>query len=630
MSLLSKLCETYDNCSEFVGEDTIKDKDTDKKVEKRRPLFPCNHSTRNAHLEITIDYNGNFKRASTVDKNDAITITAVTEESDNRVGNPAPHGLNDELRYIAGDLINYFKQSDKLEKDFSLKNTAYLEQLQKWCESPFPHPKAEAIYKYLIKKRVIKDLIDCKLILTDENGYLIPNEKQNPTELYKVTPSEVYKAFCRFRVESQHWIEDRTYKDKTLFESWSNYCRSLEGKTGICYASGKETILAEKHPKYIRTSGDGAKLISGNDDINFTFRGIFTASSQACAIGSEISQKAHAALKWLIDRQGYRKYDHAIVVWSTGSIDAMNPVEDYYDSDTITVDIGSDTSEAYASKISKMIDGYRQKLKPDENINIAAFDAATTGRLSVIYYREFNTMDYLDRLQSWYDSCCWVRKIFLKDKTVRYIVFTPSPVEITRAAYGQNPDDKIYHSTIERLLPCIIDGQQIPYDLVKKAVIKASNPQSFDYTTTWENVLETACALYKKYNEKERYKMALDFERTSRDYLFGRLLAVADELESWALWENGDKRPTTASRYFSRFSAQPYQTWKIIEENLRIYVDRLGAKANGMLKVIDEIMSKFKTEDFISPKALCGEYLLGYHNQKYYFTQNLKEKESKQ
>jgi len=39
----------------------------------------------------------------------------------------------------------------------------------------------------------------------------------------------------------------------------------------------------------------------------------------------------------------------------------------------------------------------------------------------------------------------------------------------------------------------------------------------------WEKALTIACALYRKYNQKEKYDMTLELDRKTRDYLYGRL-----------------------------------------------------------------------------------------------------------
>ena len=53
--------------------------------------------------------------------------------------------------------------------------------------------------------------------------------------------------------------------------------------------------ISELSPKKIRNSGDGAKLISSNDDKGFTFRGRFDLPSEAACVGRVTTEKAHNA-----------------------------------------------------------------------------------------------------------------------------------------------------------------------------------------------------------------------------------------------------------------------------------------------------------------------------------------------
>ncbi len=114
--------------------------------------------------------------------------------------------------------------------------------------------------------------------------------------------------------------------------------------------------------------------------------------------------------------------------------------------------------------------------------------------------------------------------------------------------------------------------------------------------------------------------MSLEQGRTSRDYLFGRLLAVADHLENRALFVAGENRDTTAAKLMQRFSDHPYSTWRTIELSLAPYRARLRSKRAAFLtemeKLTDEIVSAFSGQDFMSEARLSGEFLLGYHCQR--------------
>jgi CRISPR-associated protein Csd1 len=133
----------------------------------------------------------------------------------------------------------------------------------------------------------------------------------------------------------------------------------------------------------------------------------------------------------------------------------------------------------------------------------------------------------------------------------------------------------------------------------------------------WNKALTIACALYRKYKHgKENFDMSLDETRKTRDYLFGRLLAIADVLEERTLSEAERKRPTNATRYMQQFSQRPFSTWKQIHELLTPYFMRQGANASYYKWLIAQVEDLFTPEDFTSKKPLTGEYLLGYYCQR--------------
>ena len=83
--------------------------------------------------------------------------------------------------------------------------------------------------------------------------------------------------------------------------------------------------------------------------------------------------------------------------------------------------------------------------------------------------------------------------------------------------------------------------------------------------------------------------MALDRERKSRDYLYGRLLALAEHLEERALYVGGEKRATNAEKLMQRFADHPYTTWRILEADLLPpYKVRLSVKRSGFLHAMQQ------------------------------------------
>jgi len=607
---MKKLYATYENCESMVGK---------KAADEKTPLLPIAHSTQNAQLEVSLDINGNFRNASIIDKKDAVTIIPVNEDSSSRSSGVAPHPLFDKLQYVAGDYAQ-FVDTKKGEVFFE----KYIKQLEDWCSSPFKNKKVCAILTYLQKGILISDLVEQKVLQCREDG------KLNPA--IKLDVGSQCDAFVRFRVNVVGDNESAIWLDQDVQDSFIKYYISLQKNKELCYASGQEMSCSEKHPAKIRNAADKAKLISGNDTSGFTYRGRFSDKGQAVNVGYETSQKAHNALKWLIDKQGYKNYDQVIVTWGTKNQN-IPPV--YGDSSELFADeerlTSPSTSEEFAKRLSTAISGYKCDLDNKAELVVMGLDSATTGRLSIIYYRELNGSEFLERIKYWHSTCVWrhtykfiVDGVDEKGKPkYKQITFVgaPAPKDIALAAFGSKASDKLIKATVERILPCIVDRARFPYDIVNAAVSRAKNPISME-RFEWEKVRSITCALVRKYRLErfeEEWSMELDKKVTDTNYLCGRLLAVADEIEGWALYEMKDKRETNAIRLFERFAQNPSKTWGIIVKKLipyEIKLTKLGRNYKWLLDLREEISQKINFDEFNTFKNLDGRFILGFDCQK--------------
>ena len=622
MSWIQKLYETYENCQSSIGQ--INDG-------KKVPLLPLSHTTQKAQIEIVIDQNGNFIRARVIPKDDARTIIPCTENSGGRTSGEAPHPLCDKLQYVAND-YNVFGGNKK--SYFK----SYVSTLELWCKSEFSHPKAKVILAYVKKGTVVKDLINSKTLIADKNDRLLKKwdgDRKEKPDIFMLFQNEAWQAdaFIRWEVDIPNDPCSKTWEDKTLWDKWIDYYSNTKKDKRLCYVTGEELLMADMQPAKLRNDGDKAKLISSNDWDGFTFRGRFTDtkehnSYQTCGVGFEITQKAHSALRWLISRQGYRNGDQAIVAWDTSGKMIPDPLadplsilgEDDLASDNLEV---VPTAQNIALKFNKKLAGYKEDLGDTRGVVVMGLDSATPGRMAITFYRELTGSDFLAKIEQWHKTCAWVHNYrSIEDKNNKkgkrkHIQFigAPAPINIAEAAYGSKVDSKLKKATVERILPCIIDGQEIPRDIVDSAVHRATNRVGME-EWEWNKTLSIACALYKNLNQKEEYSMSLDTNRKTRDYLYGRLLAIADRLEGHALFKSGEKRDTNASRYMQRFADHPNKTWRQIYLSLSPYMARLGG-AKYYKDMIDEVMCKFDPiEDFNSDKPLSGEFLLGFHCQR--------------
>lgn len=618
MSWIQKLYETYEQCATQVQPSV------------EAALTPLYHVAQQAHIEIALDSRGNFRRAGVIDKENTI-IPATEKSATARTSAIVPHPLCDHVKYCAGD---YKEGNEENNKYFE----SYLKCLREWCASTYAHPKALAILKYVEKQTVLNDLIKEGVIPVDAKGHMMKtwkSKEEKPQLLKQLTPDKgIYKpqnALIRWRVEIPNNPVPEVWKDATLQDAWIRRCTASEETKAIdlCMVTGIARALATKHPNRLRSGKDNAKLISNKkeEDSDFIYLGRFLQAGHAASVGIEVSQKAHSALQWLIRRQGFRNDDQVVVAWAVSGKAIPDPFRNSADMLDLPTDkderakISSqgDAGQTFALRLNKYIAGYRTQLGSTSDIVVMALDSATPGRMAITYYRELTGSEFLDRVRAWHEAFAWHQN-YSKDLS---FVGSPSPKDITDAAYGWAKDKtskKLHKATVERLLPCIIDGQLIPRDLVETVVRRACNRAGLDHWE-FEKVLGIACALFRGYFKERSYQMALEPDRTARDYLYGRLLAVADHIESRALHLAGEKRETNAARLMQRFADHPYSTWRNIELSLSPYKNRLRTKRpsflNEMERQLDEINSKFQAEHFVDDRRLSGEFLLGYHCQRH-------------
>ena len=589
MSIWQRAVETYDCHSDQAGKQSIK---------YPVALTPIAHVIQNAQIEIILDEHGEFVQAKSVPKDDSKTIIPATEASAGRTSSACAHPLSDQLFYIAPYGGNKYEM--------------YLNQLRSWAESEFSHPKVRAILAYIESGTIVDDLADENIIELDESG--------KPLSKYD-------KYMIRWRVMNTG-DNDACYKDTSLFDAFIGHYSSLQNEAPkkLCMISGKDERITESHPKGTVASAYGAKLISANDSSNFTYRGRFTDSQQAATIGYETSQKAHNALAWVAANQGIMIGGRTFVCWSPRGDASL-----FKDSGTLAPSYSDEeekkdfpaTPTDYKADLKKALSGWQDKLPAEDDIVIASFDAATTGRLSITYYNELKGSDFLNRLAFWKEHCYW--------SSGKFGYQSPSIWEIVKCAFGteQNGklsvDDRVMREQAQRLFHCVIDQAPIPQDIVTSLTRKASAPLAYDDSKTHNHkkVLFTACAViyaYRTVTKKEEWKMALEKNKKDRSYQFGRLLAVMEKVER-DTYDRDEKREPNAIMLQSAFYERPFHTAYTIDGRLEPYFSKLSdispAKECYYKNLIGEIveqLSNFDSKDL--NRRLEDSYLLGYYLQR--------------
>lgn len=672
MSWLSRLYHTYEQVKDNAD------------AQLHYALMPYYHVKQNVQIIVTINDKGDFVSARLARDGNGklksqVTTIPATNDSATRTSSPVAHPLADKLQYVAKD---FFIKSKNKKDVFDL----FEKTLTDWCQSPFSHPKAQAVLRYTQKGTLTQDLINAGIILADETGNIlyVKNASDYPDSILALLVKnggefDQGSAFVAWEVINADIAQGdiTTWKDDSLFTAWQNYYASFDSKEGFCHVTGEHKALASKHPNRVLKSASNAKLISANDMSGFTFLGRFTDDDksiakqgyQAVNISAEVTEKAHAALAWLLTNQGHEESGQAMVAWAIDGSKIPQPykpivpqavIEDAwgdFDSEEFA-DIDDsheieeqssklhhhkDIGSQFAHNLKKTMEGYRQKLTDNDQISVISLDSATPGRMAVTYYYEAMPDDYLTAIADWYDNFAWYAFYFDKETNQKHMTIqAPTPYQIAVSAYGSRVSDAVRKQVVSQVLPVIVEGyyRQIPKTLMELCVKRACNPLGLE-NWEWEQNLSVACSLYRGYynrlkNDKKRsYTVALQENYTSRDYLYGRLLAIAEDIESLALYVAGENRVTTAQRYMQQFANRPFSTWRNIELSLDPYMKRLKNNRPDYLfnkqNLLNDVMSKFDINDFNNDGQLSGEFLLGYHCQKmaFYLTKTAKKTDEK-
>lgn len=573
MGLLQRAVETYDSHVAYT-----------QNRDGMTPMAPIAHIVTRADVEITISQTGEFIMAAEVDKKEGKIIIPATEASAGRTSAPCAHPLCEQLGYLMPQNAEKYR--------------LYVEQLSEWKNSEYFHPKLPPILNYVQGGSILNDLSRCGLISLDQKG--VPENE---------------KLLIRWRVQGD--MPEECWKDETLFAAYTGYSLNrVERECGLCMVTGKIEGIASQHPKGVFSLNGNAKLISTNDHVGFTYRGRFSEDWQAAQIGFEASQKAHNALRWLIQEQGVICGGRAFLCWNPQGKEVTPVTLPFRAPKTIW------QPSDYKKALREALESRKNDFEITDGVVVASFDAATTGRLAVTYYNEFQAHDFLQRLHDWDETCCW--------RDWRFGIQSPSLKQIVNCAFGMQTtekgvtrmaaDERIMRQEMQRMISCRVERAQIGKDIVQALATKASQPQAYD-NDVWETILSTACAVIRKYRYdrfKEEWSMALEPEKKDRSYQFGRLLAVMEKVER-DTYDSAEGREPNAIRMQSVFCQRPMYAAGNIEKQLeQAYFPRIEPGIRRWYKTIIqqimEMISQYPQETWNLP--LEDSYLMGYYLQR--------------
>lgn len=658
MSLMAALLETYD----FALDNGLVD--NPKLSSSGLTLLPVYHSNKKVSsnedvFEITIDKNSNAIGGRFLDKEEVV-VFPITEDSIIRSGSKiAPHAISDELSYLA-------------KKIDVKKNKEYLKGIKELLDYEKGHSceNFRIIGEYVIKNTLLDDFLKLYLGNTEYSidGFKLSYEEIGKNDKINKKTIDLRKIFITFKLEKEFSGDITLTRDVGLHDFYIGYVRDknlYSKELSYCDITGKLDYCIERHRGII----GNAKLISiSNHDE--TYYGRLKNGKDIYHISYEVSQKVHNMLKYLIDNHNHSSFigENAYIInWLSqdlekGGIELLSGVENENEEfDDEDFEAEEEKSMAILGggvsySLGKYFLGQGKNFGRKGDFYILIIEKISNGRVSMKYFRKLSRSEAYQRVVNWYNSTSWK---FYNSNLQKFTKQSPSLYQVASFVYGQESskgylaceNKKLSRSTIERLIPCIIDSQKLPKDILKTTFYKLSNKQS--YKNSWNIALNIGCSLIKKYkNDYENCTINADNIsevkqlEESRSFYYGELMAIYEKIELDAIRgrelnmdskrEKGKiQRITNADRLWSSMIRTPERTRFILESKIKPYMNILKRNNPGWYTFYDKLITeitleliRLKESDNMMNGSLNEDFILGYYYRKNMFYQR-KAKDTK-
>lgn len=662
MSLLTALLETYDFA---LAQNLV---DNPKLSVNGMSLLPIYHSNKKSNgediFEITVDKNSQAVAGGFLSK-EVRVVFPVTEDSITRSGAQiAPHAICDELSYLSQEID-------------TAKNERFLQGIEELLayEATNPCEDFRIIGKYILKNNILEDVLKFyskgRKYELNEKFLLELTEEDGKTNVKSL---DLNKVFITFKLEKQGAGDITLTNSKAIHHFYIQYVRDKNSTKELVYCdlTGNLEYCVERHRGII----GNAKMISiSNHDE--TYYGRLKKGGDIYHIGYEASQKVHNMLKYLLDNSSHAGYigEGAYVVnWLAHELDKGGikflsdlqqdsianrdmPDEEFEDEDEFE-EIPEATMAELGGGPSKVLKNYFMgnsgAIDPTGNFYVLLIEKISNGRVSIKHFKKLPSSEAYERLSQWYDSIEW--KHF---KTLK----SPSCYQIVDFLYGYEDGegklkcekDKLKRSQIERLIPCLLEGKELPKDMAKLAFSRLTKRQS--YKKQWDTALYIGCALFKKYKNNEYVIHAekigeVEQLKESVSFYYGRLAAIYERVEIEGVRardfqpdsggeEEKDKgkkfsRVTIMSRFFTQMIRMPERTAPVVHQRLNPYFQMLMKRdyarygyLNNLIAQIIASIGELKEAGKYKDEAINEDFYFGYYYQVNEFFKQHKKGHSK-
>lgn len=593
-------------------------------------LLPLYHTSLKSSgkniISVKLDYDGSLYKAEFMPDKQTI-IFPVTADSVARSGSsPAPHPLVDKLSY-------YVSEIDQSQYD------AFHTQLANWID----YCDEGEVKQFL---SLVQSFIKTPDFLNQMLGSLFGQdfERQGLTITYLDATGakkelDLSAYFLEFSIEQFHGFKTVSVTSfRELHQSYVSFVEANKENLGLCNISGRTEQITNKH----RGLMGNAKIISVSNK-GEAYKGRFKEREDVFSVGYETSEKIHLMIKYLLENEHSSTWlggSQYLINWfsddliNDSQLDIVNPLfeDDDDDGPSIPTSLTIEDSQLISSSFIKG----RKLFADDAAYYVAILNKTSNGRISLKYYREILVSQLLKHLEGWQEAYSWE----WRKKNGTYSRRTPTFNDIVMAAYGVDRErfleldnDNFKSDQYQKLVTSLLDGRPMPESMVKK--LENNIKERHRYPKNWYRVQQVSLAILHQKNG-EVYTPMVDRTNHNRSYLFGRLLAIFELIESqrYRLDGSDSNRLTNAERYWTAYSNQPAKLTENLTNKIKPYEEVLKLNQKGIWHKLEKeredivaaLTPLMETRDFNSP--LDYRFVFGYYaEKKFFFTKQDKESE---
>ena len=599
-------------------------------------LLPLYHTSLKSNgknvVLVKLDQDGSFYKAEFMSDNQTI-IFPVTANSVARSGsNPAPHPLVDKFSYYISEVSQ--SQYDDFHK-----------QLASWityCEEGEVKDFLMKIQQFILQTDFLSSILQSlygehyqreglKITYSDSDG-------KNKTV-------DLSAYFLEFSIVQFHGFKDESVTSyKALHQSFISFTTANRDNLGTCNISGRTEQISNKH----RGLMGNAKIISVSNK-GEAYKGRFKEREDVFSVGYETSERIHLMIKYLLENNNsstWLESSQYLINWfsddlaNESQLDIVKPAfNDLFEDDEDEKDshVFIKPNEENKNIGSSFIKG--QKLfGNDATYYVAILNKTSNGRIALKYFRQVQVSQLLKNLETWQGNYSWETKT----KSGNYKLRTPTFNEIINAAYGidrerylELDNDSFKSDQYQQLVTALIDGRSIPNTIVKK--LEDNIKQRQKYSKHWYQVQQVSLSVLQKQYGREFTPM-LDHENTNRSYLFGRLLAIFELIETqrYRIDGNNQEGITNAERYWNAYTSQPAKLMMNLTNKIKPYEETVKLNAHGIFNKLDKERAEIirllnplmRKKDINNP--LDYQFIFGYYAEKQFFYTKQEKNESEE